>query len=272
MSAVRRDIIHTCGQTADSLGLVGNSNWKLPDVWPGDEAGQTIFPDAETAGRQIYRIGYTGVSFTTLGSAAFAYLDSIHQTGLALVDEPTNSIFFWISVFSSAISIGSLFNPSPLSLVPVYEAGTEDGQGQLLRRNDNQKLVATGMTRITRHPLILPVVPWGLATAASLGGQPRDYLLFGGLALYALAGCAAQDLRISNEEGSVGTVFSPDQSLQVFFRETSFLPFGALLDGRQTLRETVEEIPWLALAVGIPVGFKLQLFLLHWLSARSVLV
>ena len=35
-----------------------------------------------------------------------------------------------------------------------------------------------------------------LATAISMGGQPRDFLFFGGLAVYAIAGCAAQDLRV----------------------------------------------------------------------------
>ena len=101
-----------------------------------------------------------------------------------------------------------------------------------------------------------------------MGGAPRDYLLFGGLAVYAIAGCLAQDLRIQKEEGSVGTVFSPDQSLQAFFQETSFVPFGALLDGRQSLSVVVREVPWLALIVGIAVGYKMQLFLLAWLALQ----
>ena len=56
--------------------------------------------------------------------------------------------------------------------------------------------------------------------------------LFGGLAIYALLGCAAQDLRVVRQEGSVGTVFELDEqndSLQDFYQSTSFLPFQAVL-------------------------------------------
>ena len=91
-----------------------------------------------------------------------------------------------------------------------------------------------------------------------MGGHLSDFLLFGILSLYAIAGCAAQDLRVQNEEGSVGTVFDPDESLQDFFRETSFVPFGAILDSRQSWQQTANEINWWALAAGIPVAFKIE--------------
>jgi uncharacterized membrane protein len=272
MSAVRQDLIHQTGKAAKSVGAVGNEDWKLPDFWPGDEAGQSIFPTADIAGRQIYRIGYTFVSFYTLGSAFFAYLNSINQEcPIVLNNDP---ILLSVATLSWAFSVASLVNPSPLSLVPVYEASTEDGTSvtpqRLLRRNDKQKLQPYGMTRITRHPLILPVVTWGFSTAALLGGNIRDYLFFGGLAMYAIAGCAAQDLRVANEEGSVGTIFNPDQSLQVFFNETSFVPFGAVVDGRQSIQDIIGEVPWWAMIlVGIPVGYEIQLYLLNWLSELS---
>ncbi|CAB9525339.1 NnrU protein [Seminavis robusta] len=267
MSAIRRQLIDICGNVAGTAGLVNRTDWRLPDIWPGDASGgQEIFPTTDIAGRQLYRLGYTAISFATLGSAFLAYLESLQQ------QPPMNhdsTWFVWIATASWAVSIASLFNPSPLSLVPVFvgegQSNMKNEASSLIARNDAQKLQATGMTRITRHPLILPVVPWGLATAMSMGGQTRDFLFFGGLAMYAIAGCAAQDLRVIREEGSVGTVFAPGATLQDFFDDTSFLPFGAVLDGRQSLSRIATEVPWWALGLGVVVGYNLQLVLLDWL-------
>lgn len=264
MSAIRRDIIRNCGEAADNFQLVGNADWRLPDVWPGDEdGGQAIFPTADIAGRQLYRVLYTGVSFATLGGAFLAYLDSLQQQPPETSADP---LAFWIAVLSWAASLTSLANPSPLSLVPAYDR--TDGGG-LLARDDGRKLTARGLTRVTRHPLILPVVPWALATARLAGGQSRDYALFGGLALYALAGCYAQDLRVAREEGSVGTVFRPDASLGDFLRDTSFVPFHAVLDGRQSVSDVVKEVPWWASGVGIAIGYQLQSFVLVWIVSQA---
>ncbi|CAJ1890864.1 unnamed protein product [Cylindrotheca closterium] len=269
MSAIRRDLIDRIGKFAQ--GWVGTGT-KLPDFWPGDEAGQEIFPTQEIAGRQLYRILYTTVSFTTLGMGFAAYLHSLSDDIIAAAMIPTFdkvAVYYAVASLSGGISIASLINPSPLSLVPVYEQGSDsNGNGNDaigvttnnngIRRNDSKKLQAYGLTRITRHPLILPVVPWGLTTAMIMGGQLRDFLLFGILSVYAIAGCAAQDLRVTKEEGSVGTVFDPDESLQGFFRETSFWPFQAILDSRQSREETAKEINWIALVAGTGIGFKIE--------------
>ena len=78
LSATRSNIIiRSFGETTNSLNLVGNKEWVLPSWWPGDNTGgNKIFPDKLTAGRQVYRLFYTAVSFLTLGSAFGAYLQS----------------------------------------------------------------------------------------------------------------------------------------------------------------------------------------------------
>ena len=145
-----------------------------------------------------------------------------------------------------------------------------------IRRDDTQKFVARGLTRITRHPLILPVVPWGVATAYLAGNRLCDYIMFAGLSLYAVAGCAAQDLRVSKEEGSVGTVFRPTDSveegqrLSEFFQQTSFVPFGAVLDGRQDIGDIFREVPWLGFVVGTTIGVLAEEKILYLLSEWSV--
>ena len=110
---------------------------------------------------------------------------------------------------------------------------------------------------------ILPVVPWGVSNALLAGGRTPDLLLFGGLAVYAIAGCWAQDLRVANEEGSVGTTLEQG-ALSSFFRATSFAPFGAVLAGRQSLEDVRREVPWSALAAGLVVGAAIEWATLEW--------
>ena len=308
MSATRSTIIASLGEVASALQLVGRDEWKLPGWWPGDSSGgDRLFPDADTAGRQVYRAGYTAVSFATLGSAFAAYLSAASSSGTSagadaatlgfVVDgigsDPSSlhSICMGTAALSFGASIASLFNASPLGLMPSFEAqasSSSTGGQQILsststpgdtlggiRRDDSLKFTAKGLTRITRHPLILPVVPWGIATSYLAGNRPCDYILFGGLALYAVAGCFAQDLRVIREEGSVGTVFKPTdsaeegQQLNSFFQETSFVPFKAVVDGRQNFDDVVAEVPWLGFVVGTGLGWLLEekiLQLLHNLT------
>lgn len=293
MSAARSNIIRSLGEAAASLNLVGNEEWVLPTFWPSDNnGGDRIFPDKLTTGRQIYRLMYTLVSFLTLGSAFGAYL---HSSSVSILDssgvQQSSTLLYNICIFSAALSFGvaiaSLVNASPLGLMPSFETddGTSSGSSVAgLRRDDALKFTTRGLTRITRHPLILPVVPWGITTAFLAGGRPCDVILFCGLSLYAIAGCYAQDLRVIREEGSVGTVFQTEARgyvkegvsdeeqertrLRLFFEQTSFVPFKAVFDGRQSLDDIVREVPWLQFFVGTIVGFyleeKILLLLAEW--------
>ena len=142
----------------------------------------------------------------------------------------------------------------------IIKSASSGTIGGMMQRNDGLKFEPKGLTRITRHPLILPVIPWGFATSILLGGQSADFILFGGLSIYAVAGCACQDLRVSRKEGSVGTVFNPLSSDKVgnqlddFFSMTSFVPFAAVVDGRQPIGLLVKEIPYLPLIIGFSIG------------------
>lgn len=196
------EIISTLGDVATSLELVGRKEWKLPDWWPGDTSGgDRIFPDADTAGRQIYRAGYTFVSFFTLGSAFAAYLTASSSTSADMNSDATGFLHtacVATAALSFGASIASLTNASPLGLMPSFEQTQSSSSGDKqtillsaspgdtlgIRRDDSLKFTARGLTRITRHPLILPVVPWGFATSYLAGNRPCDYILFGGLALY----------------------------------------------------------------------------------------
>jgi uncharacterized membrane protein len=186
---------------------------------------------------------------------------------VASVGENALDAHAWLLAFAIAsaaqgMSIASLVNPSPLSLVPGFEK--DDAALGGVRRDDTLKLAAFGLTRVTRHPLILPVVPWGLANAALAGFHTSDVALFIGLAAYALAGCYAQDLRVE-ASNQVGTVFNND-ALTDFYASTSFVPFGAIADGRQSFEQARREVPWAGLAVGLLLGGAIEWAMLEWIG------
>jgi len=241
----------------------------------GDDFGKNeIFPDTDTTGRQIYRILYTVVSFATLGNALRSYLHC-DDMRVMILSEQDFIFFYGVASTSFAVSIASLFNASPMSLMPSFKKikneSATTGFGSIVgfQRNDSLKLEARGLTRITRHPLILPVVPWGVATSYLAGGRTVDFILFGGLALYAIAGCACQDLRIMRKEGSVGTVMSTSEDagslLEIFYSRTSFVPFAAIVDGRQSIDILLKEFPIIPFILGIPTGALIQSILLQFL-------
>jgi len=274
LSAIRDKIIQNCGEVATNLNLV-NRGISLPDFWPGDDKGNVIFPDEETTGRQIYRLFYTMISFITLGAAFATYLNG-HQIDddMKSLTSIQYSLCLFTASMSFAASIASLFNASPLSLMPGFQSSSNSNV--VLERLDNLKLTPKGLTRITRHPLILPVVPWAIASSYLQGGHTMDFIFFDGLALYAIAGCYAQDLRVSKQEGSVGTTFFESTSsttatkrrtdLDVFFQSTSFLPFGAIADGRQTWSDVIKEFPLIPFLFGFPIGYIIESQLLQFLN------
>lgn len=306
----------------DLLGIVGTGKLRLPDFWPGDSSGTNeLFPDIETTGRQFYRIFYTMVSFLTLGTSFSIYL-ALRSSGggsIDVMDAVGNNnsggggdvvilLSYAVATLAGAFSLASLVNASPLGLVPSFRR-KGDGDDEIanlvstdgstmstttttttagdtllgITRDDELKFDPKGLTRITRHPLILPVVPWGIATSVLVGGQPSDAILFGGLSLYAIAGCYCQDLRALREEGSVGTVFFVskndtdtetatktmiNQKLKSFYDKTSFLPFQALFDGRQSWDSLTREFPLLPFLIAIPSAFAIETVLLRFLGVE----
>ena len=256
LSAVREPLIAACGATADGLGLVGRG-WRLPEAWwPADAGGLEVWPDAATAGRQIYRAGYTAVASALLFPALAAYpevREAAEAAPVALAPAQWWAAFAVASAAQGA-SIASLAQPSPLSLVPGFEDDPSSPLG--VKRDDGLKLRPAGLTRVTRHPLILPVVPWGCANAVLAGGRGADLAVFIGLALYAVAGCRAQDLRVA-ASAQVGTTFR-DAALDDFYAATSFAPFAACLDGRQSLAAAAAEVPKGPAAASLALGAAVE--------------
>eukprot|EP00966_Prymnesium_polylepis_P287813 6647725-Prymnesium_polylepis.1 len=72
LSAVRERLIDQLGAVAGALGTVGR-DLTLPSFWIADTNGFDVWPDEATAGRQIYRAGYTAISASLLFPALAAY-------------------------------------------------------------------------------------------------------------------------------------------------------------------------------------------------------
>lgn len=100
-----------------------------------------------------------------------------------------------------------------------------------------------GLSRITRHPLFMSLGLWGLSHCI-INGYASDVAFFGGFAVFALIGCAHQDMRKRN---------NPD--FDQFFAYTGFLPFAAQLAGKG--RVVWGELPWLGLLLGAVAGVAL---------------
>lgn len=176
--------------------------------------------------------GFMGV-YSLLAMAVFVplvwvYLDNKHQGVLLwnLVALPgVKPLAMLLALVGIAVFVSGYFQMPPNGFVPLKDKS------------------ARGLTRITRHPMFMFLGLWGLSHCL-LWGYASDVAFFGGFAVFALLGCAHQDSRKRQQA-----------DLQHYYAETSFLPFGAILSGRNRL--VLGELPWLGLVVGVifAIGF-----------------
>ena len=110
-------------------------------------------------------------------------------------------------------------------------------------------LRARGITRVTRHPLLVGLALWGTAHVL-VNGFLSDIVFFGGFPVFALIGATHQDARKQSQQLS---------RLGTFYGETSLVPFGAIITRRT--RFAVGEMPWVALGSGVLIA--LILYYLH---------
>lgn len=101
-----------------------------------------------------------------------------------------------------------------------------------------------GMLRITRHPFLWGVAVWALGHLL-VNGERASLVLFGVMLALALAGTSSIDAKRKRALGDRWDAFAV---------QTSNVPFGAIVAGRQQLR--LSEIGWwrIALALGIWAG------------------
>jgi len=155
---------------------------------------------------------YTLVAFATFIPLCYVYFTNKHAgtalftpgAGLRLLAQAIMLLAF--VVFAQGIA-----TPSPLSSQAEMTGAFPDR--------------ARGIQRVTRHPQNLGFALFGLAHCFA-NPNVGDWIFFGGFVVYALLSAMHQDGRARST--------GPDPVRQ-FQDQTSLLPFGAILSGRQRL-------------------------------------
>jgi uncharacterized membrane protein len=106
---------------------------------------------------------------------------------------------------------------------------------------------AHGVTRITRHPTFAAIFLFGVAHCL-VNGSLCDLIFFGGFAAFAWIGAAHQDSR--------KVVDIPGYA--EFKDSTSFLPFGAMFNGRQQL--DLRELRWPIVLLAIVIFYLVRAY------------
>ena len=121
----------------------------------------------------------------------------------------------------------------------LFAASVTDQNPTTLGRVPPDQVQARGMVRITRHAGLLGLGLWGLAHFL-VNGDWASHLLFGSFAFQGLIGPLNLDRKYRRRYGA---------AWEAFARQTSYVPFVAILQGRNRL--VLGEINWIAAAVGL---------------------
>jgi len=178
-------------------------------------------------GQWPFRGLYSLVSFGTLGPAAVLWWQNRHL-GPVLWELPywPERIFAAVLVlFGLLLFFQSLATPSPASMAPA-------------------KTQARGVLRITRHPMNMFFALWGLAHLLA-NGTVGDVAFFGSFLVVGLVGPYHMDARLKREKG---------EGFVEFCKQTSVLPFGAILRGRNRLAIDELSFPLAVIAVAVFVA------------------
>lgn len=156
---------------------------------------------------------------------------------------------------------GTAGNLKPLSWVlmaiafVLFGASATDKNPTTLGRVPPDQVEARGMVRITRHAGLFGLGLWGLAHFI-VNGDWASHLLFGSFAFQGLIAPLNLDRKYRRRYGA---------AWEVFARQTSYLPFVAIAQGRNRL--ALGEINWIAVVVAL--GLYALTFAYHqaWFGA-----
>ena len=139
----------------------------------------------------------------------------------------------------------------------MFGAGATDKNPTTLGRVPPDQVEARGMVRITRLAGLFGLGLWGLAHFI-VNGDWASHLLFGSFAFQGLIAPLNLDRKYRRRYGA---------AWEVFARQTSYVPFVAIAQGRNRL--ALGEINWIAVAVAL--GLYALTFAYHqaWFGASA---
>ena len=166
--------------------------------------------------RLVARLGETGfqilyglVAILTLGTLIAAYSHASHHLYLWPPGPGVRHLPLLVVPLALILIAGGVLIPNP----------SATGMAGALDRPEP----ACGVLRITRHPVMWGVGLWA-AVHLLANGDLASLLFFGGFLVTALGGAAHLDRRLAATAG---------ERWRRFVAVTSFVPFAALLAGRQ---------------------------------------
>jgi len=185
----------------------------------------------DTLGLWPFRGLYSLISFLTLGPAAVLWWQNRHLGPVLweLPWWPERIIAALLVLFALLLFFQSLATPSPASMLPA-------------------KNEARGVLRITRHPMNMALALWGLAHLLA-NGTLGDVAFFGSFVVVGVVGAYDLDARLKRQKG---------EDFREFCKQTSVLPFGAILRGRNHL--AIDELSFPLAVIGIAVFVVLTFF------------
>lgn len=193
------------------------------------------------AGLPGFKAIYSLVSLATFIPLVFLYWTNRHE-GAELFDYQPALITVSEGLMLAALFflVHALMTPNPMS------TGVELS-GKVVR-------TAHGVTRITRHPAN---TAFGLFGVAHLIMNPyeSDAYFFGGFLIYVLLSAWHQDRRF--------LATHPD-TFTAFYETTSYVPFLAILQGRQRL--AVREYRWWSILISFGLFFGLKFVHPLWIG------
>ncbi|MCP5420724.1 MAG: NnrU family protein [Gammaproteobacteria bacterium] len=177
---------------------------------------------------------YSIVALMTLGTMIYAYETLPTPDFLWFPGHGLRHLPLLVMPFALILLAGGYGTRNPSAV----------GMAQSLERPD----VARGVLRITRHPIMWGIMLWAGAHVLA-NGDLGSLVFFGGLLLTALLGSWHLDRRLAADQG---------ERWQRFVAVTSYVPFAAIIQGRQSLiwRE-------LLLPIGVGSILYVALLLLH---------
>lgn len=217
-----------------------NSAWSIAVWWLAFAATHIALSSSLLRPRLARLLGergfaglYSIVAFLTFGPLVATYWSNRHQ-GPALWDlamvPGMHALAFCLGLSAFALLVASFVQPSPTGMDP------------------RAAITPLGVSRITRHPMLMSFVLWAAAHLL-MNGFATDVAFFGGMAIYSFIGALHQDSR--KRKGRA-------DELREFYASTSILPFAAILTRRGSL--VGDELPWGGFIAGAVVGY-----LIYWL-------
>jgi len=184
---------------------------------------------------------YSIISLATSIPWIHVYASHVHEGPvLWSVTTPTRFAAIFLVLIGIMLLLHGVLGPAPSSMMKKTARKEEE-------------IEIRGALRITRHPLSVGILFFGLAHLL-VRGAATDIAFWGGLVLFCWLTAIHQDSRKANSS----------EAYKTFRSKTSFFPFVAILSGKQDLNEAFAELNQVALALGFAAYALLFAFHRSW--------